>query len=308
MCEGLADRSAFLSEWRIAARCFDHHTNYVESHDNPMKTNEAQTLTHHGVPNREPIEHAEQILDQFTRQAVPFAASVAPSIQSFLDLVVAHAGLDDKDDVLDLACGPGVTTCALASRAAHVTGVDFVPAMLEQARKRQQEAALSNITWTQGDAMHLDFADQRFSLVTTRYSFHHLQDPKAALQEMARVCRIGGRVLVADATPAAEKADAYNGFERMRDPSHTRALPREELQALADGLPLRLLAVATYDFDAELAAILDASFPNPEHADLLRPAIAQDVTEDRLSFRAYYQGEVLRVIFPGTLLVWERLA
>jgi SAM-dependent methyltransferase len=80
-----------------------------------------------------------------------------------------------------------------------------------------------------------------FSLVTSRFAFHHFQRPAAVLAEMFRVCAPGGRVLVADmiASEDAAAAAAFNAVEALRDPSHVRALRLSELRALfaAAGLP-----------------------------------------------------------------------
>ena len=87
-------------------------------------------------------------------------------------------------------------SCAL--HAEHVTGIDITPAMIEQAMKRQRGKSLENLTWSVGDAVSLPYTGNSFSLVITRYSFHHLLAPEKALSEMIRVCRPGGRVMVAD--------------------------------------------------------------------------------------------------------------
>ena len=186
-------------------------------------------------------QHRHNILDQFTRQAEPFAQAMARSPRESLSLLLDGAGVTASDTALDVACGPGIVTCALASVARHAIGIDLVPAMIEQARKRQMEMGLENIDWRLGDVARLPFRDAVFSLVVTRYSFHHFLEPRRVLEEMARVCRPGGRVGVADATPEAGKATAYDELETLRDPSHTRALPLEQLQALATGLPLTLV-------------------------------------------------------------------
>ena len=127
----------------------------------------------------------------------------------------------------------------LARVARHVTGIDLTPAMLEQARALQRQQGLENLTWQEGDVLPLPYADHSFSIVSTRFAFHHFEDPLAVLKEMRRVCRPGGRVVVADSAPAAGKADAFNRMERLRDPSHVRALSPEELRALFTeaGLP-----------------------------------------------------------------------
>ena len=93
----------------------------------------------------------ERILDQFTRQAVPFAS--APSIRNreALDRIVRMAEAGPADTVLDVASGPGLLVCAFAKVVAHATGIDLTPAMLEQSRREQQQQGLKNISWHQGD-------------------------------------------------------------------------------------------------------------------------------------------------------------
>src|SRR5690348_12081921 len=183
--------------------------------------------------------HDSRILDQFTRQAAPFASAPAIRNQEALDRIVQWAGAGPDDTVLDVACGPGLLACAFAKVAKHATGVDMTPAMLEQAHKTQQEQGLNNVSWLPGNVYSLPFPPEQFTIVSSRFVFHHLQDPLAALKEMKRACKPGGRIVVADMAPITSKADALNAAERLRDPSHVRALPEKELSALfaEAGLP-----------------------------------------------------------------------
>ena len=77
-----------------------------------------------------PDEHRRLILDQFTRQAVPFSQMRDHSPE----LILAAAAVRPDDTVLDVACGPGLMGCAFAEVARHVTGIDLTPAMIERAR------------------------------------------------------------------------------------------------------------------------------------------------------------------------------
>src|SRR5262245_5477225 len=114
-------------------------------------------------------EHWRLILDQFTRQAVPFSEMPDHSPE----LIIAAAHVQPDDTVLDVACGPGLITCEFAKVARYVTGIDLTPAMIERARILQQSKGLTNLTWQIGDVLPLPFSDAAFSLVLTRYSFHH---------------------------------------------------------------------------------------------------------------------------------------
>src|SRR5437588_845532 len=143
-------------------------------------------------------EQRRLILDQFTRQAVPFTQMPAHSNDEANRLLIDMASIGPDDTVLDVACGPGLVACAMAEVARHVTGIDLTPAMIEQAQARQQAKGLTNLTWIVGDAVPLPFPAAAFSVVVTRYSFHHFLDPQAVLAEMVRVCVPGGRVAVID--------------------------------------------------------------------------------------------------------------
>src|ERR1700756_4853563 len=95
--------------------------------------------------------HQSRILDQFTRQAAPFAGSASIRNEEALNRIVQWAGTGIEDITLDVACGPGLLACAFARVAKHASGVDMTPAMLEQARKLQQERGLQNVSWQPGD-------------------------------------------------------------------------------------------------------------------------------------------------------------
>src|SRR5258705_12726254 len=111
------------------------------------------------------MAHRDLIVDQFTRQAVPF--STAPGIrdEAALRLLVDTSGAGPDDTVLDVACGPGLVVCAFAEVVRHATGIDLTPAMLERARALAHEEGLANVSWQVGDVLPLPFADASFSVV-----------------------------------------------------------------------------------------------------------------------------------------------
>jgi len=250
--------------------------------------------------------HREAILDQFTRQAVPFAT--APSIrdEAALRTVIEFSGCGPGDTVLDVACGPGILACGFARGARHVTGIDLTPAMLERARLLQAEQGLTNLTWRQGDVLPLPFADAAFTLVVSRFAFHHLIDPGAVLAEMRRVCAPGGTVMVIDSAPAPEKAEAFNAMERLRDPSHTRALPVVEHVALFAQAGLGEPRQTFYRLEGELEGLLSRSFPNPGDADRIRALFHASLADDALDVQARRVGDQIHYGFPVAVLAARR--
>jgi demethylmenaquinone methyltransferase/2-methoxy-6-polyprenyl-1,4-benzoquinol methylase len=120
---------------------------------------------------------------------------------------VAAAGLAPGMRVLDLACGTGMLARAAAAAVGHrgeVVGVDAVPAMLDRARRVPPQRGAAPIRWENGDALALSGDDAGFDAVLIGFGLRNLSDYGAALREMARVTRPGGRVVVLEiATPRA---------------------------------------------------------------------------------------------------------
>lgn len=252
--------------------------------------------------------HRAEILDQFTRQAVPFSERPEHSDAAIFARIREFAGVGPSDEVLDVACGPGLVSHAFAEAARHVTGIDLTPAMIVRARELQGERGLDNLSWELGDATALPFPDASFSLVVTRYSFHHLLDPLAAMREMARVCRPGGTVVAVDAALPAGKAEAYDRFERLRDPSHVRALTEGEFAGLASAAGLREARTGFYRLEVSLEGVLASSFPPPGNAEKLRAILEADLGVDATGLEARREEEGLRFSFPTWMIAGKKAA
>ncbi len=247
-------------------------------------------------------QHNAAILDQFTRQAVPFATTQAIRDPEKLDRIVQMAEPHADDTVLDVACGPGLLTCAFAHVVRQATGIDLTPAMLEQARVVQREQGLSNVTWEIGDVTRLPYKDGEFSLVVTRFTFHHFLDPLSVLREMRRVCRPGGKVVVADSAPALGKAAAFDAVETLRDPSHVHALPVEGLCALFAEAGLDQPRVGTFRLEGELDDLLERSFPNEGDEAKIRRIFQDSLRDDALDLATRQVGGKIVYGFPVAIL------
>jgi ubiquinone/menaquinone biosynthesis C-methylase UbiE len=247
--------------------------------------------------------HGSRILDQFTRQAVPFSQSPSVSNQKALELIVRSAEAGPEDTVLDVGCGPGLLACAFARVVRHATGIDLTPAMLDQARKTAQEQQFTNVSWQQGDVMQLPYPSAHFSIVSSRFVFHHLEQPLVVLKEMVRVCKPAGRVVVADMAPVPEKAAALDAEERLRDPSHVRALPEQELRELFSNAGLPQPTVSHYRVECDLDDLLSRSFPNPGDEPKIRKMFAASIPEDALDLKTRMHDGKIYYSFPVAVLV-----
>lgn len=252
-------------------------------------------------------DHDAVTIDQFTRQAVPFAAMPAHTNADLLDLIRHAARLTPTSRVLDVACGPGLVSLALAAHASHVTGLDVTPAMLDKARDLQQQRGLANLSWDLGRADTLPYPNATFDAVVTRWSLHHLLTPDAALAEMVRVCRPGGRVVVADVyTSSPEQAAEYDRLEKLRDPSHVHALVLDEFRQLVRANGLIDVTEAFNRMPMAVDDLLASSFPVPGGADEIRRAGAADVGTDRCGLGFHKRDEKLFVSFPSVVFGGSR--
>jgi demethylmenaquinone methyltransferase/2-methoxy-6-polyprenyl-1,4-benzoquinol methylase len=116
--------------------------------------------------------------------------------------VVRLAGVGPGRSALDLCCGTGDITESLARTGAETTGLDFSPQMLEVAARRLQQRPASvpgpAPRYLEGDAQQLPFPDASFDAVTVGYGLRNLTRWQRGVDEMARVARPGGRLVVLD--------------------------------------------------------------------------------------------------------------
>jgi len=252
--------------------------------------------------------HRDLILDQFTRQATPFSTAKSIASEDALRLLVEACAAGPADTVLDVACGGGLVVCAFAQVVRRAEGIDITPAMLDRARALAAEKGLANTSWRQGDVTSLPYPDGAFSIVTSRFTFHHFQDPLAVLREMRRVCAPGGRVAVVDTDASADPAKAaeFNRMELLRDPSHVRAMPGAELIGLFEAAGLPRPRRSSYELRDEVDNLLKRSFPNPGDDDKIRALFRASATDDRLGIPIRLEGQTIHYAYPVAVLVADR--
>jgi ubiquinone/menaquinone biosynthesis C-methylase UbiE len=252
--------------------------------------------------------HDALILDQFTRQAAPFSTAKTIADENALRLLVELSAAGADDTVLDVACGGGLVVCAFARHVRHATGIDVTPAMLERARDLARQQGLGNVTWDLGSALPLPYPDGAFTVVVSRFAFHHFPDPQAVLAEMMRVCAPGGRVLVCDvrASDDPDRAAEFNRMEILRDPSHVRAMPESELRGLFRSVGLPAPRTAHYELRDELENLLRRSFPNPGDDERIRAIFRASVDDGRLGIPVHLHGAEIHYSYPVAVLCADR--
>lgn len=114
--------------------------------------------------------------------------------------------------ILDLAAGTGASSVSLARSGAEVIAADFSPGMIAEGRRRH--GGIPNLSFVQADATDLPFDDAEFDAVTMSFGLRNVHDPRAALRELRRVTKPGGRIVICEFShpPARAFAELYRFY------------------------------------------------------------------------------------------------
>ncbi len=127
-------------------------------------------------------------------------AVVGTTLQIVGEMLCEALDLRAGETVLDVAAGNGNATLAAARRWCQVTSTDYVPALLEQGRRRADAEGLS-VNFQTADAEALPFADNHFDVVLSTFGVMFTPNQEKAASELLRVCQPGGRIGLANWTP-----------------------------------------------------------------------------------------------------------
>jgi SAM-dependent methyltransferase len=144
--------------------------------------------------------------------------------------------------VLDAGCGCGDLVRRLEARGFRARGVDVCANLLARARR-------AGGLYARGDAARLPFRGAAFDGAASILVFHYLESPPAALAELGRVLRPGGRLVVADRVAAEDAVlrAAQEGVERLRNPLLRRILRPAELRGLLESAGFAIEAESPFE-------------------------------------------------------------
>jgi len=256
-------------------------------------------------------KHKETVQKQFTKTADAFSKFAVRDSLEVLAEKVEFAKPQAQEIVLDVACGPGAFVLAVAPRVRFALGIDLTPEMLRQARQFQAEKQIANVAFARGDADSLPFPDASFDLVSCQHAFHHITKPEPVLQEMIRVTKPEGRLLILD--PLAPESDAkfelYNHIERLRDPSHTSSLRLTSFLSMFEEHGLEVFRQSLRRRPRSFNQWMQraGAVPGKKRYAETRQQIEESMPGDKAGFSARADGDDIQIIHNEGMFLARRL-
>ncbi|MGE5177830.1 MAG: methyltransferase domain-containing protein [Bacteroidota bacterium] len=252
----------------------------------------------------------DEVKRRFGSAAEKYVESKDHAQGESLDRLIELAAPQPSWRVLDVATGGGHTALAAAPLVREVVATDLTAPMLQAAERFVRSRGAANVAFQEADAGALPFPDASFDLVTCRIAPHHFPDVAAFVRESARVARPGGLVAVIDnIVPEDAEAAAYiNAWEKLRDPSHNRALTEPEWRRLFEAAGLERVRVERFRKPRDFTSWIGRMSVDPDTAARVRAMLLAAPGEARAWLRPEEEEGTLRFYLEEILILGFRPA
>ena len=237
--------------------------------------------------------HEAVVVSQFGSRATEYVTSAVHAQGADLEDLKRTVGSLAAHRALDLGCGGGHVSFALAPLAEEVVAYDLSTEMLDAVRSSALQRGLANITTVCGPAETLPFDDATFDVVASRFSAHHWRDVARGLSEARRVLKPNGLAVFIDvAAPETVLFDTFlQTIELLRDPSHVRDYSPREWRAMLNEAGFTIEGVTLRRLPLEFAAWIARMGTPPARADVIRALHAEMAGDVRAYFELTPAGD-----------------
>ncbi len=216
--------------------------------------------------------HEDVVVAQFGSQAADYVTSSVHAQGADLDAIKLIAAAKAPQRALDLGCGGGHVSFALAPFSEAVIAYDLSTEMLDAVRDSALQRGLANIATVYGPVETLPFDDASFDLVVSRFSAHHWHDIAQGLRETRRVLKLAGVAIFVDvAAPESPLLDTFlQTIELLRDPSHVRDYAPSEWQTFLTDAGFTIEDITMRRLPLDFASWIERMRTPPARADVIR--------------------------------------
>jgi len=218
---------------------------------------------------------------QFSPRAAAYVQSAVHAGGEDLKELAEFARAGGFERALDLGCGGGHASFAIAPHVGEITAYDLSAEMLSAVAQEGARRGFANLKMQQGTVEKLPFADASFDLAVTRLSAHHWHDIRAGLAEARRVLKRGASAMFMDVfAPANPLLDTFlQTFEMLRDPSHVRDYSVAEWMDMAREAGFDPKPAVERRIHIEFVSWIARMQTPPVYADAIR-ALQKDMSEE----------------------------
>jgi ubiquinone/menaquinone biosynthesis C-methylase UbiE len=216
----------------------------------------------------QPLTTEDRARAVFAARADLYVTSPAHADPQVLNRLVEIARPQPDWRVLDVATGAGHTAFAFAPYVASVVAIDLTPEMLVRAARLAETSAVDNVQFMQADIHELPFDDETFDdevyhLITCRRAAHHFSDIQEAIDEMVRMLKPGGMLLIDDrSVPEDDFVDSVmNRLDWLHDESHVRQYRPSEWQRMLQAAGCEVVVLEPYVKHRPLTSLTDRVAP-----------------------------------------------
>lgn len=272
--------------WHVGEWCIVY-TNRLEHNAAPPL---AAPATANQVPDAPSVEAKDedlvQVLNVYNRVLTADVDLLDQTREQRMRHLLKFANLPKNLRVMDLGTGTGRLALLLAEEgASEVVGVDISPAMLEVAeylRLSSASPAVSRVSFRLAAAQRMPFRSESFDAIICRLVLHHMHKPEHILQELARLLKPGGVLILAELLGADDsvKRATQNAIESRRNLSHVAALSADQYRKLITGARLTVEAEMVAVFEQDLEEWLTDLQSNPATRTVVREMMEAGLETD----------------------------
>jgi ubiquinone/menaquinone biosynthesis C-methylase UbiE len=205
------------------------------------------------------LENEDKIKRIFGERAEFYTTSSSHADPVILEKMVRLASPTSQWKVLDIATGTGHTAFAFAPFVSKVIGMDLTPEMLNKANKLKNQNQFTKVDFQTGNVHSMKFDNESFDLLTCRRAFHHFQNKDIALQEMNRVLKPQGILIIDDRSIPEDKEidQIMNSLDTLHDSSHIREYNSKEWMIMLKANGFEIVSTEMYIKHRPLSAFTD---------------------------------------------------